>query len=91
MKRIFTFITFCAVSFQSHAQVSFVLSSSPGVGGSPTCVCPVDVNGDGKIDLVSANTQSGTLTVLTNNGSGGFAIASSPTVEACLILFAQRT
>ena len=37
----------------------------------------MDVNGDGKVDLVSG---SGALTILTNNGSGGLAIASTPSV-----------
>jgi hypothetical protein len=31
-----------------------------------------DVNGDGKLDLVCADFGDDTLTVLTNNGSGGF-------------------
>jgi hypothetical protein len=38
------------------------------------------VNGDGKVDLISANFGGNTLTVLTNNGSGGFALAVSPGV-----------
>ena len=38
------------------------------------------MNGDGKPDLISANINANTLTVLTNNGSGGFVIASSPGV-----------
>ena len=36
-----------------------------------------DVNGDGKPDLITANLSSSTLTVLTNNGNGGFAIAGT--------------
>jgi hypothetical protein len=37
-----------------------------------------DVNGDGWVDLISANVSgSGTLTVLTNNRSGGFALAAT--------------
>jgi hypothetical protein len=51
-------------------------SNSYAVGPTPTCVVAVDVNGDGKLDLVSANNDSpgsgGSLTVLTNNGSGVF-------------------
>ena len=59
----------------------FVLASSPGVGSSPISVTAVDVNGDGKVDLISANDVANTLTVLTNNGSGDFALSSSPGVN----------
>jgi hypothetical protein len=55
-----------------------VTASSPGVGNTPYSVVAADVNGDGKVDLISANTGANTLTVLTNNGSGGFTLASSP-------------
>jgi hypothetical protein len=47
-------------------------------------VTAADVNGDGKVDLVSANSGDNTLSVLTNNGSGGFmtegtyAVGNSP-------------
>jgi len=58
----------------------FILNSSPGVGNTPYSVTAADVNGDGKVDLISANYAANTLTVLTNNGSGGFVLASSPAV-----------
>jgi len=48
------------------------------VGSEPDSVVAADVNGDGKLDLISANYNANTLTVLTNNGSGGFVISSSP-------------
>ncbi len=44
----------------------FVTDSSPVAGYYPTSVCAADVNGDGKVDLISANNDVHTLTVLTN-------------------------
>ena len=72
-----------ATPFQIQGQLAFKLSSSPDVGNGPGSVTEADVNGDGKLDLICANWDSGggnTLTVLTNNGSGGFVLASSPNV-----------
>ena len=47
-----------------------------GVGSDPLSVIVVDVNGDGKPDIVTANVNDNTLTVLLGNGSGGFTPAS---------------
>ena len=63
-----------------HAQVAFALASSPGAGTNPNAVVATDVNGDGKVDLNSANQGNATLSVLTNNGSGSFVLASAPGV-----------
>jgi len=53
------------------------------VDRGPLCVIAVDVQGDGRMDLISANlsTSSGTLTVLTNNGNGGFGSNSTLNVD----------
>jgi hypothetical protein len=47
------------------------------VGENPQCVVAADVNGDGKVDLISADFSAGTLTVLTNNGSGVFGFSAT--------------
>jgi hypothetical protein len=52
------------------------------VGNWPYSVAAADVNGDGKVDLISANLNDNTLSVLTNNGSGGFVLAATYTVGA---------
>jgi FG-GAP repeat. len=64
----------------NNGSGGFVLASAPGVGSQPHCVTAADVNGDGKVDLISANYNANTLSVLTNNGSGGFVLASTPGV-----------
>ncbi len=69
----------------SYNSYHFFPSFSPVVGAFPHALVAADVNGDGKVDLISANWGSttnpsdlrgplswGSLTVLTNNGAGGF-------------------
>jgi hypothetical protein len=52
-----------------------------GSGSAPYSVVAVDVNGDGKPDLISANANDSTLSVLTNNGNGRFTLAATLTVD----------
>ncbi|PWU16368.1 MAG: hypothetical protein C5B50_13700, partial [Verrucomicrobia bacterium] len=52
----------------------------PVSGGAPYYVAAGDVNLDGKPDLVTANFYNGTLSVLTNNGLGGFALSANYSV-----------
>ena len=61
-----------ALAFTTNYSGIFTLTSSPGVGIGPQSVTSADVNGDGKVDLISANLNVSTLSVLTNNGSGSF-------------------
>jgi hypothetical protein len=71
----------------NNGSGGFVTSSnliSAGLNNGCDFVTAVDVNGDGKIDLICANAgffpsfpNTSSLTVFTNNGSGGFAIATN--------------
>ena len=50
----------------------FGSNATVNVGNGPAAVIVADVNGDGRLDLISANYGDNTLTILTNNGSGAF-------------------
>jgi len=54
------------------AQSLVFATNNYTVGNGPGCVVAADVNGDGNLDLISANYADNTLTVLTNNGNGVF-------------------
>jgi hypothetical protein len=64
------------------AQVTFAPDVTYGVGNNPESFTVADVNGDGKMDLICGNAgaspyNNGTLSILTNNGIGGFVLAST--------------
>jgi hypothetical protein len=51
---------------------TFITASSPVVGAGPDSVAVLDVNGNGKPDLIVASGTSKTLIILTNDGTGIF-------------------
>lgn len=61
---------------------NFVLVGSPSVGNGPESVAAADVNGDGRVDLITANALDNSLSVLTNNGNGSFALSATLSVGA---------
>jgi hypothetical protein len=53
---------------------------SAGNGDDPDSIAVGDFNGDGKLDLAVANYDSGNVTILLNNGTGGFTVGNTLTV-----------
>jgi hypothetical protein len=75
-------IALLASLHQATAQVTFAPTVTNAVDSNPESFAVTDVNGDGKIDLICGNAgnspyNNGTLSILTNNGSGSFVIAST--------------
>jgi len=84
MNKSLRFLTFNLVVFgalQMHAQ-NFISSSTNTSVGDPNCVTVADVNGDGRLDLISSDYGDSAVLVFTNKGGGTFATAVSYKVGA---------
>ncbi len=57
-------------------------NANPTVGNGPYSVAVGDVDGDGDLDLLTANLISGTVSVRLNDGTGNFIGGSDPAVGA---------
>ncbi|MFG2972156.1 FG-GAP-like repeat-containing protein [Streptomyces sp. NPDC048331] len=77
-----------ATSNASTSNVAVALGNGDGTfgaatrsglngGSGPQAIGSADLDGDGHLDLVTANSSSGTLSVLLGDGNGGFGTASS--------------
>jgi ribosomal protein S11 len=64
----------CSVSPSGDASASAAAADVRfPTGSAPGTVAVADLNADGKLDIVTANEQSGDATVLLGDGKGGFA------------------
>src|ERR1039458_2469708 len=61
---------FAVVAWAAAPGRTFTTNTHP-VGTGPL-ISVADVNGDGRLDLITGNYNTNTLTVLTNNGLGDF-------------------
>jgi hypothetical protein len=66
----------CVSVLLNNGNGTFGTAKTYAVGGSPTSLALGDVSGDGKLDIVTANSK-GTVSVLVNNGNGTFAAAQN--------------
>ena len=60
--------------------VSFTNAINFSVGDSPLGITVGDIDGDGNLDLVTANSESDNVSVALGNGSGGFTLTPQFTV-----------
>jgi uncharacterized protein (TIGR03437 family) len=83
----FTFPLILAfLPFTAQAQTGYLTYPA---GPNPQGIAAADLNGDGKSDLVIATSTS--LTVLLNNGSGGFQAPTTITLTGAAATLAPRT
>lgn len=68
-------ITLCIIN--TKAQVSFLPPTNFGAGINPRSIVSADFNGDGNMDIASANYGSNNVSVLLGNGLGGFGTATN--------------
>jgi len=78
-KKLFTILAI-AICINANAQVCFSPATNFTVGQSPMSICDADFNGDGKIDLATANSHTNTVSVLLGTGNGTFNTATTFTV-----------
>jgi len=72
-----------ALAAPAHAgDGTFTLApgGAPAVGSTPAFVAAADLNGDGDPDLVTANKNAASVSVLIGDGAGGFTSAGAKAV-----------
>jgi FG-GAP-like repeat len=62
-------------AFEDRRMLSLIPAVNHPVGTDPQAVVTADFNGDGRLDLATANTGSNNVSVLLGDGAGGFGAA----------------
>ena len=68
-------------STRGSATVTFAAQQTFAVGAKPSHVAASDIDGDGRLDLIVANMDDGTVSVLTNTTTPGASAASFATPQ----------
>lgn len=68
---LLTLVSFLCIHHANAQSVSFNHKNSYSVDINPKALCKGDFNGDGKIDLATAN-SNGSVSIVLGDGSGGF-------------------
>ncbi|MCX7085072.1 MAG: FG-GAP-like repeat-containing protein [Methylococcales bacterium] len=59
-------------SFPSYSEQTFSIDDGSGIAYNARALTTLDINGDGRLDIVTFNIDSNTISVFSNNNSGGF-------------------
>ncbi len=73
MAPLVLFALLLGVNGPAFAEIVFEHSATIGVGQEPADIAVADIDGDGDLDLLTANQSGDSFTILYNNGQGGFA------------------
>lgn len=63
--------------------ISFMVSTPSVVGNSPEQIASADIDGDGIVDIVTANNGDANFSVMLGDGAGSFALDKSSPVASC--------
>ena len=79
MKQLIFALTITLCIIKAKAQVNFLPPTNFGAGINPRAIASADFNGDGSMDLATANTSFGSnnISILLGNGLGGFGVATN--------------
>ncbi len=69
---IFTLLTAIVLTSRTALATGFLIAPVSPAGNAPVAIAKADFDGDGKLDVVVANSTAGTISVLLGKGNGTF-------------------
>src|SRR5260370_15545215 len=68
----FTLLTAIVLTSRTALATGFLIAPVSPAGNAPVAIAKADFDGDGKLDVVVANSTAGTISVLLGKGNGTF-------------------